>query len=347
MMENIKFYNEPAFVFDLITLFVYKYDKKNVVNKLNINNADEIESIINSIIKDSYFPKELLPFFYSKELDANYHDNISFAAQTLLYNLFNMDIEKYSLSAVIKDIDEVDIFRKMVKFYTNNDVIDIDLSPKEFYKILDKSDISDSIKLYLIYFNDNKKQYVDLFKNQLIEKSELLQSYYQKNESIINEVKKQTEDEILLNKIRELNNIVLDDQSKLCFSVSPLYELALWQPKTNVIILGYNLINKIDEINTEIINLDFINIGRVISERTRLDLLNLLKKEGEKSTSDLANLYKVALPTMFYHLNMMYMAKMVITRNEGRKVYYRLNNDFFTQFSEKMKNYVISADDNL
>jgi DNA-binding transcriptional ArsR family regulator len=345
-MNNIKFYNEPSFVFDLITLFVYKYDKKNVVNKLNVNNADNFENVIDSIIKDSIFPKELLPFFYSKENDVN-QDNMSFATQTFLYDLFNMDIEKYSFNNVIKAIDEVDIFRKMVKFYTNDDVIDIDLSPKEFYKILDKINVSDSIKLYMIYFNDNKKQYVELFKNQLIEKSELLKEYYQKNENIINEVKKQTEDEVLLNKIRELNNIVIDDQSKLCFSISPLYELALWQPKTNVIILGYDLFNKIDEINTEIIKLDFINIGRVISERTRLDLLNLLKKEGEKSTSDLANLHKVALPTMFYHLNMMYMAKMVTTRNEGRKVYYRLNNEFFSQFSEKMKNYVISADENL
>lgn len=339
-MNNIKFYREPAFVFDLITLFVYKYDKKNVLKNLYIDNPDEIEITINSILLDSDFPKELLPFFYFRYDALSLGDDISFATRTFIYNLFNTDIEKYSFDTVIKAIDEVDIFRKMVKFYTDEDVIDIDMSPKELYQILDKTNISDSIKLYLIYFNDNKKQYVDLFKNQLIEKAGLLKAYYQQNESAVSKVIKLIEDEVVFNKICNLNKIVLDEQYKLNLSVSLLCEFVIWKAKDDLIILGYNFNDKIDEYENEIIKLDYMNIGRVISEKMRLDILNLLKRDGEKSTTELAKIYKVALPTMFYHLNMMFVARMVSTRNEGRKVYYKINNEFFIKFSDKMKNYI-------
>ncbi len=67
---------------------------------------------------------------------------------------------------------------------------------------------------------------------------------------------------------------------------------------------------------------------RVFSDPKRLRIMWGLQ-EGERTVSDLANLVGCSLPNVSQHLRIMRQQGMVVTRREGRSVYYRIANPKF------------------
>lgn len=67
---------------------------------------------------------------------------------------------------------------------------------------------------------------------------------------------------------------------------------------------------------------------RLLSDPTRLRVLRLLLP-GEQNVSALCDRLGLAQPTVSHHLGLLRTARLVVTRRNGKQVYYALNPDHF------------------
>jgi DNA-binding transcriptional ArsR family regulator len=70
--------------------------------------------------------------------------------------------------------------------------------------------------------------------------------------------------------------------------------------------------------------------AKVIADETRQRILEILKK-GEKSVSELTACFSVTQPTISHHLAILRKAKLVISRRDGKQVFYRNNLDYIVE----------------
>lgn len=76
---------------------------------------------------------------------------------------------------------------------------------------------------------------------------------------------------------------------------------------------------------------DMVAFCKALSDETRQRLLEILQNEGEKCVSDLVELFNVSQPTISHHLNFLKQANLVISRRDGKLVYYRANQENITE----------------
>ena len=70
---------------------------------------------------------------------------------------------------------------------------------------------------------------------------------------------------------------------------------------------------------------------KALGDETRQRILEILQKEGEKCVSDLVHVFNVSQPTISHHLNFLKQANLVLSRREGKQIYYRANQDNITE----------------
>jgi ArsR family transcriptional regulator len=77
-------------------------------------------------------------------------------------------------------------------------------------------------------------------------------------------------------------------------------------------------------------NFDMVAFCKALGDETRQRILEILQAEGEKCVNDLVEIFNVSQPTISHHLNFLKQANLVISRREGKQIYYRLNQDNIT-----------------
>src|SRR5262245_58355755 len=72
---------------------------------------------------------------------------------------------------------------------------------------------------------------------------------------------------------------------------------------------------------------DMVAFCKAMGDETRQRILEILQAEGEKCVSDLVDLFNVSQPTISHHLHFLKQANLVISRREGKHIYYLANQD--------------------
>ena len=72
---------------------------------------------------------------------------------------------------------------------------------------------------------------------------------------------------------------------------------------------------------------ELVAFCKALADETRQRILEILRQEGEQCVSDLVDAFNLSQPTISHHLNFLRQANLVLTRKEGKQVYYRLNQD--------------------
>jgi len=72
---------------------------------------------------------------------------------------------------------------------------------------------------------------------------------------------------------------------------------------------------------------ELIAFCKALADETRQRILEILQSEGEKCVSDLVDAFNLSQPTISHHLNFLRQANLVLSRKEGKQVYYRLNRE--------------------
>ena len=70
---------------------------------------------------------------------------------------------------------------------------------------------------------------------------------------------------------------------------------------------------------------------KALGDETRQRILEILQNEGEKCVSDLVDVFNVSQPTISHHLHFLKQANLVLSRREGKQIYYRANQDNITE----------------
>ncbi|RME51462.1 MAG: ArsR family transcriptional regulator [Caldilineae bacterium] len=72
---------------------------------------------------------------------------------------------------------------------------------------------------------------------------------------------------------------------------------------------------------------ELVAFCKALADETRQRILEILRQEGEQCVSDLVDAFNLSQPTISHHLHFLRQANLVLTRKEGKQVYYRLNQD--------------------
>jgi ArsR family transcriptional regulator len=79
------------------------------------------------------------------------------------------------------------------------------------------------------------------------------------------------------------------------------------------------------------INFDMVAFCKALSDETRQRILEILQRDGEKCVNDLVELFNVSQPTISHHLHFLKQANLVVSRRDGKQIYYRANQDNITE----------------
>lgn len=71
--------------------------------------------------------------------------------------------------------------------------------------------------------------------------------------------------------------------------------------------------------------LDLLN---ALNDQTRQDIILIFQKQREYCVNDIAAQFSLSRPTISHHLNLMKRAKILISRKEGKEIYYSFNKKY-------------------
>jgi ArsR family transcriptional regulator len=83
---------------------------------------------------------------------------------------------------------------------------------------------------------------------------------------------------------------------------------------------------------------------KALGDETRQRILEILQRDGEKCVNDLVELFNVSQPTISHHLHFLKQANLVISRRDGKQIYYRANQDNITECCGMLFTKLVPAD---
>lgn len=84
-----------------------------------------------------------------------------------------------------------------------------------------------------------------------------------------------------------------------------------------------------------------IEVIRGLADETRLGIIRLLSNR-EMHVNQIADKSKVSRPTISHHLQIMKRAGILISRKEGKEIYYSVNSHALTSLAESILKFVSS-----
>ena len=179
-------------------------------------------------------------------------------------------------------------------------------------------------------------------------KEVILPQYYQKNYQKIVSVQNEFVFDAFAGDIWDFRNIdfLKEGNNGVCISLCLINKNCanrFLQPQKAVILLEYDYQESIQTFRSEKHYPSLKEFGYVITEQNRIDILNLLVERKEVTIKDLERLLDFSGSTAYYHLTMMTRCNMVVTRNRGKTVLYRLNEQYFESIIEILRQHRINC----
>ena len=122
---------------------------------------------------------------------------------------------------------------------------------------------------------------------------------------------------------------------------NPLLILRKSHKNTKHILLGIDYEKVAPSICNNLPALELDTIGKIFADPTRCEIINILKSKGT-FLSDLARTLNIPTNSLHYHIQLLYDAKVIIGRYEGKKYIYEINPDFFRMVSNTALSYANS-----
>jgi ArsR family transcriptional regulator len=88
-------------------------------------------------------------------------------------------------------------------------------------------------------------------------------------------------------------------------------------------------------------NEKYIKFFKALANEERIEIVKLLKKNEEMFAQDIERRFYLEQSTTSHHLNMLKRAGITKARKEGRKVYYSIDYESFTEIWDEFKDIVL------
>ena len=343
-MYNIKFLKEPGYIYDLLNIFVFHFNKGHLNNYINFEKSAEDTEFLNRIeFEFTNIPEELFIFFYLKE------EGRCFLPQYCFYD----NVEKYQANFQFENMqddlmDTERIVSRMIQFYFPNlseeEVSKYRGSLKILAQLIDESRYSDYVKEKLLFFFINYEWIIKKLNFELISKEAQLSFYYERN----------------YRKIADFQNGL--DFSELANKIFQDYGKQYRYTEDNIIYISPCLINKncivncfLDDSAIALLGVDaeaslnFLRnqkrladldvFGTAVSEKNRVGIIDALLVRDEMTIREIERMFGISNTNAYYHLSLMLKAHIIHVRNQGRTMLYSLNRSYFDNLIEALKKY--------
>ena len=336
-MSKFKYIKNIGYIYDLFNIFILYFNSVDWYNDIEEYSSKSREDYVyfDEIIKDcGKISMDLYPLFYRRKRDVCFITNYYF------HNIFDYnDLNFYNICENLKDKDE--FLKNLIEFYFNEkDIKNVNINDQ-----IEKMNEEIELKYRLIRMFSNINEIIDLLIQALTTAKALLDKIYEKRDFCLKEQINYFADENNFIKVYQFYNIIKDDQKETVYSISLIDRYAYLYKKNDLLetfIFGDDCKNYfIENDDKKDIEVDTTILGKIISEDIRIKILELLKEHGELYTGEICKLMNMKMTAVFHHLNMMYSVKMLKIRNEGRKVFYNINNTYFTAAKKALSKFMI------
>ena len=338
---EIKYYQNPGFVYDLLFVFSshYNCEEHGSAYSRYLGKEEAYNYIKNIDERFAPYPDDLRLFFTLK------NNGRGFMSSCYFTNLNSEQLCKLDTKALLAQLeDHESVVRKLIDFYFpglsfsgNYTQLLPMLSP-----VIDQSkyDLTVKCDLYSFFVNPDKKIQTLIY--AIIDKEHMLSEYYRNEYSKIIELQGNiiSTDDFLdeLAKHMRIDRII--SYKTIPFTITLLHRYCIWihgDETVDFVLVGYlyDYVLKLGKsINFEP---DLKTFGEILSEPNRLEMLKIIKERREVSQKDLERNLDLTGPTTYYHLSLMQKAKMLAVRNVGRYVFYSLNKEYFDKIMIRIK----------
>lgn len=344
-MQMPKYTKEPGYIYDLLFILVLYYNKDLWVKRfVNTDKGQaDIEFYTEILNKFPPFPEELKPFFYLKD------GSVCLLSMRYFQKNLPMFFNGHGVEILYKDISDADKMKtNIAKFFINSDINSDNIknySDLELIKTLFKNNLPEDIKRTIVLTLMDTQTYCDKLIEVLMSIEKMLSEYYRENYDLIPALCETVTPEMIEASFRNgqgseysLNGRELVVSA--CIIHINVFRFSFLnidnESKTGVII-GINGQSYMECMGSLMNFIDVSLYGKILSDANRIKVLEMLSSKGELFTGEIAQALGAALPSTYYHLEMMVGAKMLKSRSEGRAVYYSINYDYFTDAAAEIK----------
>lgn len=333
---------EPGMIYDIFLLFMCRFNSEDHLSRMGVDFKKAEELIFSAAEnKKELVPVELLPFFFCRE------KNYCFLTRKYLFQKSEKFVTGYNIDDCIAEISNIEQFSDdLFEFYfcvKNQGIVASKISMEQKVRIIMEHNSNDKLKFSLLTFFTNPQYYTAKLCAELKDKEKIIKKFHEQNYGKLMQFNKGLEEPDIMAQIELLAETDKKHEKNIYYSISflrPRMTVSLDISGTPMIFAGIDLHEKLRE-NTEVQNAtDYLQtFGRVVSEETRVRILELLFENEEMYTGEIGRHFSMKMPAIFYHLDMMSNANMLLIRNEGRKVFYRINKDYFRNAVRILRKY--------
>lgn len=85
---------------------------------------------------------------------------------------------------------------------------------------------------------------------------------------------------------------------------------------------------------------DILVLIQGLNHRTRQEIIMLFQVKNEYCVTDIASYFNLSRPTISHHLNLMKRSNILVSRKEGKEIFFSFNKDFVIGNLETLVSYL-------
>lgn len=341
-MSKIKYVKEPGFVYDLLFVYIFHFNKKEafeyfVTDTRRKEDTAFFEEMIRSFPEP---PQELLPLFH-----------ISKSKVTLITTrFFFKNISHYwnenGIDFICEKLMEKDKLKsELVSFYFE-DILSSDGVMQcglfELMTNVDNLQLSDSMKKALMIALANPEVIAQKTAEFFKSVEPIMQAYYDRHEQRIQEIYEYYTPEKIANLYSKAWEAKYEWGNVGRFFSVGLFACNCFRYDFMENGMGY-IVGQFAE-NSAMdsfqkgaqMNLAFV--AKAFADEMRVTIWKLLVQQRELTTTEIAQELKLPLSSCFYHLDIMQKARVLSSRSEGKTVLYKVNLEFVRLWQRGISN---------
>lgn len=342
-MPNIKLLKEPGYIYDLSFIFFLRFNQELCREKMTVNTKTDSEDFLRIAKNFGDISDDLYVFFHALENDRCFFSvNYLGAYKDRFATDYGMDLIQNELS------DYSVVIKRMIQFYFRDlqeqEIEKYRSSASELFDLIKKSDYTDTEKLKLYEFFINPTPYIQKLQFELMQKHVQLSAYYEKNYLKMLEAFNDLTFDVLTEQLKPIRNFDFmnecGEQFYLSFCLLHKNCIFIYALDNDIAcLLGVDYLSTIQHLQDKDNRVQLDEFGSALSELSRVKMLDMMLERGALTCKEFEKEFHFSGSTAYHHLTILTKYGVVKTHNEGKTVYYSVNEQHFDTVIEKLEKY--------
>ncbi len=318
--------SEPALYCDTLFSFLLNF---NIENKKYLEffinpkrRASDVRHYQDCVAKFTLPPKELSVFFAVYERQ-------SFAFSKMFDHMSRGG--EFSLQMLKSYLPDAETMCKKVTAFYFPDHKD-GMTSAEMAERLPELAVLPEVKYHLLAMSIDPVPYYKMLFASIDERLQAMNRYYLSNKAMITAVKKAMDIEQIKDFLRIRHGVgdeMFADEMTYSIMLIGRNSVRLVDGDPPVALLGTEYVARMETVKEQSICPDIVKMGKALGEENRVRILDMLLVENELTAQQILTKLSLSMTATHYHLELLLQAGMLLTRNEGRTIYYSLHREYF------------------